>query len=439
MMNSSHTLAFLPWGDVFEDFYASIGVNFDTYCKEFTGSWHIRLVEALTSCGIRTIIYYSSTQISSPLRRTHIPTGATICLIPVPKQYRAIYNKMIHPNRSFGYWSDLDNIFGKSTGIRRLWFSIIKTVAPYLATRVSILARQIRADGCSAILCQDYEHSGFDRSILLGLLLKVPVYAIFQGGMVDWNRIGLTLRPLTMGRCSGFIIGPAAEAERVRLKYGVLQTRIHRIPNPLDKRIWVTANQIAARVKFGIYKDAEVVVWHGRIEWSHKGLDILLDSWEKVCQQRPNRQLQLALLGAGRDMELLRQRIAKLPRQNVTWIDEFVSDREYIQSFLACGDVYTFPSRIEGMPNAPLEAMAVGLPVVACAASGIHDIFERGEESGGVIVPVGDIDSFAKALGRVLDDQELKLRLSKNARHRAQSFSLETVGAQFKSVLFDVA
>jgi glycosyltransferase involved in cell wall biosynthesis len=436
MPDSNRKLAFLPWGDVFEDFYASIGINFDDYCEEFTGSWHIRLVEALKTRGVRTVVYYSSAKALSPVRRTHIPTGATICLTPVTKTYRAIYNRMIHPNRSFGYWSDLDKLFGESTGTCRAWYSLAKTAAPYLATRVGLLAQQIKADGCSAILCQDYEHPGFDRSILLGLLLRMPVYAIFQGGVVDWNRIGLMLRPLTTRACSGFIIAPAVEAERVRMKYGIGQTRIHRIPNPLDRDIWAAADRAEARAKFGISRDAEVVVWHGRVEWIHKGLDILLSSWEKVCHERQARPLHLALLGAGRDMELLRQAIAKLPTQNVTWIDKFVSNRAFIRSFLATGDVYAFPSRIEGMPNAPVEAMAAGLPVVGCAASGVHDIFESGEHSGGIIVSVGDIDAFAKALGRALDDKQLAFQLSKNAKIRAQLFSQETIGARLESVLF---
>ena len=135
-------------------------------------------------------------------------------------------------------------------------------------------------------------------------------------------------------------------------------------------------------------------------------------------------------------MDVLRQRIAKLPAKNVTWIDEFVSDRQFIRSFLASGDVYAFPSRVEGLPNAPVEAMAAGLPVVACAASGVPDIFEREKDSGGLVVPVGDVDSFAEALGRVLDDEDLKHRLSKRAQDRALSFAPETVGQQFKSVLF---
>ena len=225
---SQPTLAFVPWGDVFEDFYGSIGVSFDNYCNEFTGSWHIGLIHALKSQGIATNVYYSSTNVLKPLRRIHSPTAATISVIPAPKLYRAIYSQMTHPHHSFGYWSDLDNLFGKSTGLRRFWLSALKSIAPYLATHLRALAREIRRDGCSAILSQDYNHAGFDKSVLLGLLLGLPVYAIFQGGTRDWNRIGSLMRPLTMKLCSGFIIGPAAEAERVRSNMGWTQRKFTR-------------------------------------------------------------------------------------------------------------------------------------------------------------------------------------------------------------------
>src|ERR1700687_4739505 len=75
---SRPTLAFIAWGDVFEDYFGSIGVSFDKYCREFTGSWHIRLIDALKGRDINTVVYYSSTYASKSVRRTHAPSGATI-------------------------------------------------------------------------------------------------------------------------------------------------------------------------------------------------------------------------------------------------------------------------------------------------------------------------------------------------------------------------
>jgi starch synthase len=142
------------------------------------------------------------------------------------------------------------------------------------------------------------------------------------------------------------------------------------------------------------------------------------------------------MLGDGQDSPTLRQRIAALPDQNVTWIDSFVSDRQLIRSFLATGDIYAFPSRSEGMPNAPVEAMAAGLPVVAADASGIRDIFKDGELSGGIVVPIDDVPAFAAALGRVLDDENLRRALALGGRERAKAFARETIGEQLRTVLF---
>jgi glycosyltransferase involved in cell wall biosynthesis len=433
---SRPTLAFIAWGDVFEDYFGSIGVSFDRYCTEFTGSWHIHLMDALKRRDINTVVYYSSTYPSKPVRRTHSPSGATICVTPAPKSYRLIYNRMVHPDHSFAYWSGVDALFGKVTGVRRIWFSILKNIAPYLATHLRILAQEIRADRCSAILCQEYEHVNFDKSILLGLLLGIPVFGIFQGGTRDWNRIGTFLRPLTMRLGSGFIVGPSDERERVRQSYRIRPNKIHEIFNPLDINDWTSVDRSAARAKFGISQDAQVVLWHGRVQIGEKGLDLLLDAWDRVCHERPGRPLQLALLGAGQGSPYLRDRIAALPSRDVIWIDQFVSDRQFIRLFLACGDVYAFPSRVEGFPNAPVEAMAAGLPVVAAAASGVREIFQDGENSGGIVVPVNDVAALADGLGRLLDDEDARRRLGERGRHRAKSFSLETVGAQLERVLF---
>jgi glycosyltransferase involved in cell wall biosynthesis len=420
------TVAFVPWGDVFEEFYDSIGVSLDKYCNEFTGSWHIGLIHSLKSQGIATNVYYSSTNILKPLRRIHSPTGATISVIPTPKSYRAIYKRIIQPRHNR---SDVNYL-------RRTWFAVLETIGPYLATRLGVLAREIRRDGCSSILAQDYNHAGFDKSVLLGLLLGIPVYAIFQGGIQDPNRLGSFMRPLTMKLCSGFIIAPTAETERVRVKYGVKPEQIHQVFNALDSSIWASVERASARDMFGIPNDARVVVWHGRVEMQTKGLDILMDAWERVCGERPGQHLRLAILGNGQDFQALRQRIAALPDQNVTWIDSFVSDRKFIRSFLAAGDIYAFPSRVEGLPNAPVEAMASGLPIVASDASGVRDILKDGEASGGIIVPIDDVQAFATALGRVLDDGNLRRNLAVGGLERAKAFAHETIGKQLRDVLF---
>ncbi len=429
------TIAILSWGHTWEDFYDTVGISFESFCKEVSGGWMFGYIQALKLAGVRTVVIYPSTRVTKKTHFKHEPTGATICMLPVPKSYRAIRRHMITPYPSFA--GNMEELFGDVQGSRRAFFKVLRQVAPYLTTPLGLLARELQQEGCRAILCQEYEYFRFDVCVLLGHLMRLPVFASFQGTSNDASRIGCFLRPMTIGTCAGLIISPQIEIQRVRSQYNLPPANIAQIFNPVPLGISNTSDRSQARAILNLPDDAEVVVWHGRIELQVKGLDILLDAWERICSERPGRDLRLLLMGTGKDSEKLRQRIAALPIQNVLWVDRFVNDRVEIQRFLSASDVYAFPSRVEGFPVAPIEAMACGLPVVAADASGVPDILEGGEASGGLVVPRGDATAFALALGRVLDNQEWRHELGNRARRRIEEhFSLEVVGRQLRDFFF---
>ncbi|HZB70912.1 MAG TPA: glycosyltransferase, partial [Acidimicrobiales bacterium] len=106
--------------------------------------------------------------------------------------------------------------------------------------------------------------------------------------------------------------------------------------------------------------------------------------------------------------------------------------------YLSAGDVFVLPSRQEGFPVAPVEAMAAGLPVVAADAPGVRSVVGEGAGAGGVVVPRQDPDALARALVRFLGDREHARAVGAAARRRAEStFSLEAVGARLRAVLLD--
>jgi hypothetical protein len=167
--NPRSIVGLFAWGDVWEDFYGTIGVSFEQFCESFTGSWQFGLVAALQEVGIDVVIYYFSGTVSDVIRVPHKPSGATICMMPTPTQYRKLYNRMVHPHHSLGYWGSLEGLFG-DVGSKRILFEAARQIAPYLATPLGWFRAEIRRDGCRALICQDYEGPHFDQAAVMGKL-----------------------------------------------------------------------------------------------------------------------------------------------------------------------------------------------------------------------------------------------------------------------------
>jgi starch synthase len=432
-VSPSPVLALLPWGDLIEDFLDEIGVSIDDFCSKMTGGWLFGYVDALRLHGIRTSIFCFSDRVKGTVHKVHEATGAEFILIRTPAAYRRLRRQTKDP-----YGLTVEAMFGPRTGLSRHVCRLALRLAPYLATPVMALAREIRRAGCCAILCQEYESPRFDASVLVGTLLRIPVFATFQGGSWHRSSIEQRLRPLTLRHCAGLIIGSSVEAARVRERYRIAPEKICRIFNPLDLSEWRPSARCDSRLKLGIPDATRVAVWHGRIDVRTKGLDVLLEAWKIVCSQRSEGEVLLMLVGSGSGSDMLDKEIRRTAVPHIRWIRNYVLDRAKIREYLSAADFYVFPSRREGFPVAPLEAMACGLPVVAAAAPGVVDIFDKGEASGGLVVPIGDVASLARNIGFLLDDDGAARILAARARERIeQAFSLQTVGAQLREFLRD--
>ncbi|WP_165078576.1 MULTISPECIES: glycosyltransferase [unclassified Desulfovibrio] len=98
-----------------------------------------------------------------------------------------------------------------------------------------------------------------------------------------------------------------------------------------------------------------------------------------------------------------------------------------VAALLSAADVFLLPSRLEGFPNAIMEAMAAGLPVVASNVGGIPDLVRHGQE--GFLHEAGDVDAMAASVLALLDDAALRARLGAAGRQRiTEEFSLKKLG-----------
>jgi glycosyltransferase involved in cell wall biosynthesis len=402
------------WGDLFEDFFRTIDVDLERFRVSLTGGWLFGYVDALATAGVRTTLLHVSAEVAEPLRFLHEPTGTPVTLLPAPRRHRWL--RALH--RRFRDRKALSSL------------------ASYGSIPVFALVRELRRCRAEAILTQEYEHARFDVLVLLGRLLGLPVYASYQGGDAPHSRLERAIRPSTVRRSAGLIVASSRERRRVLSTYRLPGQRVASIPNAMDVGALAPMTREEARRVLGIEPGTGVVEWHGRVTIRRKGLDVLLEAWQVVCRRRPEQDLLLLLVGTGPDADEFGSRVAATGLSSVRWRNEYVSDRAELLTYQSAADIFVLPSRHEGFPVAPIEAMAAGLPVVATDASGVDDILPDGERSGGFVVPREDANALAEAIGTLLDDPARCRELGRRARQRVEDhYSLEAVGAQLRDFL----
>ncbi len=427
------TVALLDSADVIEDTLTPLGMSLDDL-RVYTGSWVFGYVHALHAAGVRTILIFVSRQVTTPTRAEHGRTGATIWYLPSPPVYRLLRG------RALG-WKPKDTLrrpdHTAALHLRALGAAFRRVhLARYLATPIAALAGLLRREGCAALICQEYESGRFDACALLGSVLGIPVLATYQSGQPRESILEKRVRRLAIRSCAGLIISARTEAHRVLAEYGVTEEKIARIRTPMDLNGWDAIDRREARATLDLPLEAHVAVWHGRVEIEKKGLDVLVDAWNEVCRARDARELRLLLVGTGKDADALGALIRDKRLPGVVWINEFVLERTELTRYLSAGDVYVFPSRYEGFPMSPVEAMGCRLPVIASDAPGVIDVLEGAEGSVGMVVPTGDATALAAALGAALDDRRLAHDLGRRARgHVEQRFAVDVVGQQLRDFI----
>lgn len=238
-----------------------------------------------------------------------------------------------------------------------------------------------------------------------------------------WKRavLGWVDRTLARHLTDAFhAITVAAKEDAVR-RLGVAEHRIrvvyrgrsrHRLGYPSPQR------RQQVRQGLGLSGEEPLVLTCARHD-RQKGLPVLLRA-ASVLQQRGLRPRTWIAGKEGGDTEELRRLHQKLGLEDTV---RFLGHREDVGDLLAAADLFVFPSLWEGLGCAVLEAMAMGLPVVASDLPAVREALPPG---GGILVPPGDARALAEGIAALLTDRDRAAQMGRlNLQRFEETFTLE--------------
>jgi glycosyltransferase involved in cell wall biosynthesis len=284
--------------------------------------------------------------------------------------------------------------------------------------------RQLRryADWCRsrrivAVITSDFYTNIF--GLTGAALAGVPVRIGGRREIVtDKSTAKLVLQRAAYGLAHAVVANSSAAAARLR-REGVPSRSIHIVSNGVDLPASAPRHRAIIR--------RAVCVANLRPE---KGHDVLIDA----LAARPDlRNLQVEFVGDGPCRPALE---AHARARGIEQQVRFLGERHDVEERLADADLFVLASRTEALPNSVMEAMAAGLPVVACRIGGIPELVDDG--ATGLLVPPDDSDALAGAIARLVADPAFASALGTAARAAiAQRFSMPGMIVGFTDILFE--
>lgn len=167
-----------------------------------------------------------------------------------------------------------------------------------------------------------------------------------------------------------------------------------------------------------------------------KNLPLLIDAFKNVHEDYPDYKLRIIGSPQNADdesvFEDIKKQISDLSLEEFVIFEPFSKD---VHSLIIKDEVYVNSSDYEGMSNAMLEAMAIGLPCVCtdCPIGGANAVIKDGEN--GLLVKLGDSRELSKAIKKVISDKSFAEKLSANGRKIRDELKIENISKQWMELV----
>lgn len=218
--------------------------------------------------------------------------------------------------------------------------------------------------------------------------------------------------------------GCVFQTEQAQAYYNnILKCKSIILRNPLNPDFNVTAYR-------GIKK--KKIVTMGRLS-EEKNQELLIKAFQKIAHRYTDYTVEI--YGDGPLRGKLEKTIKDLSMENRVLL---MGRRDNIQEYIKDAEIFVLPSNSEGMPNALLEAMAMGLACIAtdCPIGGSAVAIQNNDN--GILIPMNDVDVLAEKLSLLLDNKSYARQLGDQAIQVTQDFGTEHVCAQWENYLLSV-
>ena len=288
--------------------------------------------------------------------------------------------------------------------------------------RVFSLARLVRQHRCTALLSR----AGMTNQItgFAGLLRLIPTTVVLSGATAKKETRSLLKKWIFSLRSAsriGFpkrIISVSNEGARnFILSYPPLAKKVKAIPNGVDhliiddvyKESWMDSRKF-------------YFCYSGSLEINRKGIDFLVDALEVLVLDRGLMNAAIVLIGTGQDEKRI---MTMLHDKGLNSHVVFAGEQSEPYALMSQCQAFVLPSRKEGLPNALLEAMSLGMCAIAADCdTGPREIITHGVD--GILVPPDDHKRLAEAMSKVMHKKIMREELGKQAKITIEKkFSLE--------------
>lgn len=263
--------------------------------------------------------------------------------------------------------------------------------------------------------------------------LMVQTYHGLEENLPGWAGVKMNLYNginVAVGKMTvDGIVGVSSEITSVlERRYSSADVRC--IRNGIDLAgVVPTIARASMRAQLGISPDMFAVGTVGRL-MPIKGFEYLIEAFSRFRQEHGRQESKLVIVGDG-PLKAMLEHCAE--GYGLSHDVLFLGMRRDVYNVMRAFDVFALSSLHEGVPMVLLEAMAVGVPIVASHVGGISEILEDNREA--VLVPAKDPEALAKAFELLAGSSEIRAELTRAAQGRVETeFSIQTSATKMREL-----